>query len=250
MGTFSYPERSHTVHLRVLKPSLWNSPWRCNHLHDSSSLFRANTSLTTGESTTNYSWWRSLENPRLHKKPSSIANKVYFTIPFLNTWWPLVSDGSLLTGEKCKQVKQQKLLFATTMKIENSQPQVLFYFILFICFHYLRGLLKKRGRGSDCVLDVVSLCLSDDSSAWICFSAELLPSRHGQGSSSKRTSQHRRQSSHLHQKIFINPFKNLQIALLFTADVQIFILQINNKNMDQNIPFVLIKPYLIAWLIL
>lgn len=144
MGTFSYPERSHTVHLRVLKPSLWNSPWRCNHLHDSSSLFQANTSLTTGESTTNYGWWRSLENPRLHKKPSSIANKVYFSIPFLNTWWPLVSDGSLLTGGKCKQVKTTK---ASDCHYNGNREFTATSFVLFYFVHLFS--LSERCVGKE-----------------------------------------------------------------------------------------------------
>lgn len=194
MGTFSYQARSHTVHSKVLKPSLWNgSPWRCRSLHDSTKQFMLiNTPPTLGGHTTNWreTWWGSLDNPSLHKKASRIKNVVGRALPHLplrgvysnspvggGGGREIKSQNKLISREhkltscyqmaflwrgKSEQSKQQYLLFATS---NPSEWRV--FTTTWKCPHYLGGLKKGRGRGPDCVPDVLSFCLSDHSSAWI-----------------------------------------------------------------------------------
>lgn len=176
MGTFSYPERSHTVHSKVLKPSLWNrSPWRCKNLHDSTKQFiLLNTPLSLGESTTNYreSWWGSLDNPSLHKSIKNIVGCVLhllllllllvkvFTVSFPleeeggesslkinwfqgNTSWPLVIRWFPFDWGK-KKVRVNNNIFCLPLQTPQSGGYLLPHESLFIIGEVCR---KGRGRG-------------------------------------------------------------------------------------------------------
>lgn len=77
MGTFSNPERSRTVHSKVLKPSLWNigAPGGAGvFMIATNSLFGLTLDKTVGESKTNYgnNWWASLDNPGLHENSEDV----------------------------------------------------------------------------------------------------------------------------------------------------------------------------------
>lgn len=139
------------------------------------------------------------------------------------------------------------------LAFRSTRKFVLFFFP----FSLSGGFGVKEREGPNWVPDVVSLCLSDHTAAWIFpfpFQPEQLPWRLVPGQKQwvhLTGGEKKRQSSHLHLRVLINPPKNKMLRFLIELMFRLIISSADEQ--DKHGLFILsvwLKPNLKVWLIL